>query len=34
MDDLYQLGTDRMRVYRLATDPALQVTIGGGIWRV
>lgn len=34
LDDLYQYGVDRMRIYRLTTDPALQVTIGGGVWRV
>jgi hypothetical protein len=34
LDDLYTLWSDRMKVYRLSTDPALQVTIGAGIWRV
>ena len=34
LDDLYALGSDRLKVYRISTDPALQVTIGAGNYRV
>ncbi len=34
IDDIYALWSDRMRIYRLSTDPALQVRIGAGAWRV
>jgi len=33
-DDLYAEGTHRLRVYRLTGDPALQVRIGTGSYRV
>lgn len=34
IDDLYATGSDHLKVYRLAADPALQVTIGSGTYRV
>lgn len=34
IDDLYANGSDHLKVYRLAADPALQVTIGPGTYRV
>lgn len=34
LDDLYALGSDRLKLYRISTDPALQVTIGAGNYRV
>jgi len=34
LDDLYEEGTHRLRVYRLTGDPALQVRIGTGSYRV
>ena len=34
IDDLYSKGDDRLKVYKLTTDPALMVRIGAGNWRV
>lgn len=34
IDDIYSTGSDRMKVYRLTTDPDFQVTIGAGNYRV
>ncbi len=34
LDDAYATGSDHLKVYRLAADPALQVTIGAGTYRV
>ncbi len=34
IDDLYANGSDHLKVYHLATQPALQVTIGPGAYRV
>lgn len=34
LDDLYATGADHLKVYRLTGDPALQVTIGPGTYRV
>ena len=34
LDDLYANWTDHLKVYRLTWDPALQVTIGPGTYRV
>jgi microcystin-dependent protein len=34
LDDLYSTGSDRLKVYRISTDPALRVTIGAGTYRV
>lgn len=34
IDDAYATGSDHLKVYRLAADPALQVTIGPGTYRV
>lgn len=34
IDDLYSTWSDRMKLYRLTTDPAFQVSIGAGNYRV
>lgn len=34
LDDIYSTGSDHLKVFRLAADPALQVTIGAGTYRV
>lgn len=34
IDDLYATGSDHLKVYHLAAQPALQVTIGPGTYRV
>lgn len=34
LDDLYLAGSDRLKIYRISTDPAFQVTIGAGTYRV
>lgn len=34
LDDAYATGSDHLKVYRLAADPALQVTIGPWTYRV
>ncbi len=34
LDDLYTLGSDRLKIYRLSTDPAFQVTVWAGNYRV
>lgn len=34
LDDLYSTGSDRLKVYRISTDPAFRVTIGAGTYRV
>ena len=34
IDDLYSKGSDRLKIYRIAADPAFRVTIGAGNFRV